>query len=116
LAILENRRRNGDIPSTFDGQIPEYTFNPDAHRILIGEHYLVTDENGIERPGEVTAATVAESEQVAYCAVRFEDGRVISRMPLSEADLAAWRKHPDTFFGVVGRGRQRRTRRWSSTT
>jgi hypothetical protein len=102
-ALIRSLQDHSDIPSTFDGQIPEYAFNPDAHRILIGEHYLVTDEQGRERPGEVTTATVSESEQVAYCALRFEDGReVICRMPLSEAELAAWRRHPDTFFGVVG--------------
>lgn len=101
--LIRSLKDHSDIPSTFDGQIPEYAFNADARRIRIGEHYMVADEKGVERPGEVTIASVAEAERVVYCAVRFEDGReVICRVPLSEGELAAWRQHPDTFFGVVG--------------
>ena len=51
----------------------------------------------------MTAATVAEAERAAYYGVTFDDGRsVICTMPLSDAELAAWRRYPDTFFGVVG--------------
>jgi hypothetical protein len=40
--------------------------------------------------------------------MKLEDGRrLIHHMPLSDAELNAWRRHPDTFFGVVG---QRTTR------
>jgi hypothetical protein len=88
--------------------MPEYAFNPGAQRILIGQRYMVRDYDGVERPAEVTTATVAEGERVAYCGVTFEDGRAaICTMPLSQEELAAWKRHPDTFFGVVG---QRNTR------
>ena len=69
---------------------------------------MVPDQDGIERPAKLTTATVAEHERLAYCGVTFDDGRsVICTMPLSEEEVAAWRQHPDTFFGVVG---QRNTR------
>jgi hypothetical protein len=101
--LIKSMKDHASIPSTFDGEIPEYAFNPGAQRILIGEHYMVTDADGVERPAEVTAATVAESQQLAYCGVRFEDGHAaIYTMALSDLELAAWRRHPDTFFGVVG--------------
>ena len=106
--LMQSIKDHSDIPSTFDGEMPEYAFNAGAQRILIGERYLVPDHDGVERPAEVTAATVLEAEQVAYCGVTFEDGRsAICTMPLSIEELAAWRRHPDTFFGVVG---QRKTR------
>ena len=101
--LIRSIKDHSDIPSTFDGEIPEYAFNPAAHRILIGEFYMVADENSIESPAEVTAATVAESERVAYYGVTFQDGRsAICRMPLSDGEMWGWRQHPDTFFGVAG--------------
>ena len=48
------------IPSTFDGEIPEYAFNPEVPRIRIGERYLVPDEEGVLRPAQVTAADMNE--------------------------------------------------------
>lgn len=101
--LMKSFKDHSDIPSTFDGQMPEYAFDADAHRILIGERYMVPDHDGVERPAEVTAATVLEAERVAYCGVTFDDGRsAIYTMPLSTEELAAWRRHPDTFFGIVG--------------
>jgi SEC-C motif len=101
--LIKSIKDHAEIPSTFDGEIPEYAFNSGAQRILIGEHYMVPDTDGVVRPAEVTTATVAEAEGVAYCGVTFQDGRAsICRMPLSSEELAAWRRHPDTFFGTVG--------------
>jgi hypothetical protein len=101
--LMKSFKDHSDIPSTFDGQIPEFAFNTDARRILIGEHYLVPDRDGVELPAEVTAATVVEARRVAYCGVTFENGQsAICTMPLSDVELAAWRRHPDTFFGTVG--------------
>jgi hypothetical protein len=63
----------------------------------------VRDSDGVAQPAEVTAATVNESQRVALCGVTFADGRsAMYTMPLSDEELAAWRRHPDTFFGVVG--------------
>jgi SEC-C motif len=94
---------HSEIPSTFDGQMPEYAFNSDLRRILIGQHYMVPGLDGLERPAVVTAATVSETQQVALCMVTFEDGQSgIIPCPLSDEELAAWRRHPNTFFGVVG--------------
>jgi len=101
--LLRSLKDHYTIPSTFDGQIPEYAFHTDAPRILIGESYLVPDHDGVERPAEVTAATVQEDWRVVCYGVTFEDGHsAIYKKPLSDEELAAWRRHPDTFFGVVG--------------
>lgn len=106
--LVSSIQDHSNIPSTFDGQMPEYAFGAGMHQIVIGQRYMVLDVDGVERPAEVTTAIVAEAERVAYCGVTFEDGRaVICTMPLSEDELAAWRRHPDTFFGILG---QRRTR------
>ena len=106
--LIKSLRDHFEIPATFDGEMAEYAFNPQMKRILIGQRYLLCDHDGVERPAEVTSANVWEEERVALCAVLFDDGRtVIYRMPLSDEEMAAWKRHPDTFFGVVG---QRSTR------
>lgn len=106
--LIGSIQDHSDIPSTFDGEMPEYTFGTGKQRIVIGQRYMVPDADGVERPAEVTTATVAEAERVAYCGMTFEDGRaVICTMPLSDEELAAWRRHPDTFFGILGQRHSR---------
>lgn len=106
--LLKSLYEHSEIPSTFDGELPVYAFNPDAHRILVGNKYLFPDKSGIERPGTVTSAVVLENESKALVGVKFENGEaVICSAPLSADEVEAWRRHPDTFFGVVG---QRTTR------
>lgn len=101
--LLRSMQDHADIPSTFDGDIPEFAFGEGAPRLLIGGRYLVRGDDGTERPGLLTTATVVESERTAYCGLSFDNGKAgIYTWPLSDAEMAAWRKHPDTFFGDVG--------------
>jgi len=101
--LLRSMHDHTDIPSTFDGEIPEFAFGEGTPRLLIGQRYLVKDGDGTERPGLLTTATVVESERTAYCGLSFDDSKAgIYTWPLSDAEMAAWRKHPDTFFGEVG--------------
>ncbi len=101
--LLRSMKDHSDIPSTFDGEIPEFAFGEGAPRLQIGQRYLVKDADGTERPGLLTTATVAEAERTAYCGLSFDDGKAaIYTWPLSDAEMAAWRRHPDTFFGEVG--------------
>lgn len=96
--------RDSQVPSTFDGEIAEYAFGeaPSESRLLIGNRYEVDDGSGGKLVGVLTTATVVDSEGVAYCGFQLEDGRhILSKAPLSPAELAAWKRHPDTFFGMV---------------
>lgn len=101
--LMKSLEDHSSVPSTFDGDLPEYAFGKAATRIRIGERYMVPDAQGVQRPGTVTTATVIEAQKVAFCGVSFEDGTSsICTVPLSDDELSAWRRHPDTFFGVVG--------------
>lgn len=101
--LMRSMQDHTDIPSTFDGEIPEFAFGEGAPRLLIGQRYLVGDQDGTELPGLLTTATVVEPERTAYCGLSFENGKsAIYTWPLSDTEVAAWRKHPDTFFGEVG--------------
>jgi hypothetical protein len=106
--LLKSLHEHSEVPSTFDGELPAYAFNPEAHRILIGNGYLFPDESGVERPAKVTSAVVVENERKVLLGVEFDNGEsAICSGPLSADEIESWRRHPDTFFGVVG---QRTTR------
>lgn len=101
--LIQSMKDHGEIPSTFDGEIPEFAFGNGEARLLIGQRYFVTDPDGNESPGLLTTAMVIEGEQKAHCGLSFASGKSdIYTWPLSDVEMAAWRKHPDTFFGEVG--------------
>jgi hypothetical protein len=101
--LMRSLEDHSAVPSTFDGDLPEYAFGKATTRIRIGERYIVPDGQGAERPGTLTTATVMEPEKLAFCGISFDDGTsAICTMPLSDHELSAWRQHPETFFGVVG--------------
>lgn len=101
--LLCSMKDHMDIPSTFDGEISEFAFGDDSQRLLIGQRYLVKDNDGIERIGLLTSATVNETEKIVYCGLSFDNGEAsIYTYLLSDAEMEAWRRHPDTFFGKVG--------------
>jgi hypothetical protein len=99
--LLGSIRVHSEIPTTFDGTPPELAFSEQPPRLVIGEAYLVPDANGVDRPGKLTSATVSETESNAYLVYQMESGEsVIVTAPLTPEELAAYRRHPDTFFGV----------------
>lgn len=100
--LMRSIQDHSEVPSTFDGEIPEFAFGEFMPRLLIGQRYLIPDGNGNERAGLLTSATVVEKEHKVYGALSFEDGTAeIGTWTISERELDAWRKHPDTFFGQV---------------
>ncbi len=102
--LLLSMQRHQDIPSTFDGDNPHLAFGDVEQRLLIGDRYRVPDESGAEVEGTLASAVVMEHEKVAVCAVNTDDGRaLLVHMPMTEEELAAWKRHPNTFFGEVSR-------------
>lgn len=99
--LMSSLRDHYEIPSTFDGEIPEFAFGESVHRLKIGHKYLVPGEDGIEVPGELMEAVVVESEKLVYGIYKIENGQtLIITCPLTDDELSAYRRHPDTFFGV----------------
>jgi len=100
--LMSSIRSHYDIPSTFDGEIPEFAFGDATPRLRIGHKYLVPDADGAEVVGVLTDATVLESESTAYGTYKLADGRsIIVTAPLTPGELAGYRRHPDTFFGIT---------------
>ncbi|MFA7256207.1 MAG: hypothetical protein WC047_01345 [Kiritimatiellales bacterium] len=98
--LLEAIRTHNQIPATFDGGIPELEFNKTVPQLKIGEKYEVPTQDGIV-VGVLEEAVVLETEKLVYGVYRVEgERRIIATCPLTDDELKAYRRHPDTFFGV----------------
>ncbi len=101
-SLLQAMKDINEIPSTFDGENPEFAFgNKDYPRLIIGNKYLVPDKNGRQVPAELTDAVVMVNEKKCMGVYTFPDGTSgMVSTPLLETEIAAYRRHPETFFGV----------------
>jgi hypothetical protein len=103
FALLNSMRTHYEIPSTFDGEMADLTFQDgDAlPRLQFGRWYLVPTPDG-EVPGRLYDAVVNEHEKSVMGCYELQTGKhVMATCPISEAELAAYKKYPDTFFGEV---------------
>lgn len=104
VQLMKSIEKYSEVPSTFDGEIPEFAFNSDmqVNRLLIGERYVVPDANGNDSIGELENATVNQNDRTVWAVMRLQDrNRIITKFDLSEEELKAYQSHPDTFFGTV---------------
>jgi SEC-C motif len=105
--LLKSIRMHSDIPSTFNGENPEQSPEENANQLLIGNSYKFSNEDGIDVDCVLKSAVVNESKRTAMCAVVAADGKsFLVEVPLSDSELAAWKRHPDTFFGEISRNRK----------
>jgi hypothetical protein len=101
-SLMKSMREHHAIPSTFDGDNPDLAFGKLMQRMTIGEKYKIVDEKDGEVMAELVDAVVMESKKSVCGFFKLPDGRLImGEQPLSDEELAAYKRHPDTFFGVV---------------
>ena len=103
FALIKSICEHQEIPTTFDGAHPEFAFmKADAPpRLKIGNRYLVPGQDGNNIEGILENATVSEQERRIYGIYKTTDGkRIICTNPITEEELIAYRRQPDTFFGV----------------
>lgn len=99
--LWESIKTHTSIPSTFDGTLPEFAFTNGDKRLKIGEKYTVSNSNGNELIVELGMATVDEANKKAWALCK--DGNGLTHMiqfSLSDEEMNAYRRSPDTFFGV----------------
>lgn len=105
LALLDSMRAHYEIPSTFDGENPEFAFAPEGSppRLRFGEVYLIPDPSGKEISARLYEAIVLENEKEVIGFYRSVDGmqNMTMRTPMTDLEIAAWKRHPETFFGEV---------------
>ena len=90
------------VPTTFDGEAPELAYGEHPTRLVVGEYYEVPNAQGEELPAKLTGGAVIPEQSLAWGIYQFDNGEsVICKNPLSEAEVLAYKRHPETFFGVV---------------
>jgi hypothetical protein len=94
---------NTQIPSTFDGDVPELAFHvPQERRLVIGRTYNFAPEGEPPLIGEVTDVHVDEEKRELLVAI-YEpktDDAWIMKGPMSDIEFAGYRGDRDTYFGV----------------
>ncbi len=86
------------IPTTFDGEVPEIAFGQAERKWKIGERY----DLGGQGTGTLMAASVAEERKEVMLTFQTDTaGVAMARVPMTDAELSAYRSHPETFFGVI---------------
>jgi hypothetical protein len=98
LNDVQNVMVSYNIPATFDGEIPEIAFGEAERKFTIGERLEVAGGIFVT----LRSGAVAEQEKKAYLVVSDDNGNGhIMTAELSDAEIAAYRSHPDTFFGRI---------------
>jgi hypothetical protein len=101
--LIKSICEHEEIPSTFDGEHPEFAFadKETPPRLFIGGKYRIPDKNGGEVEGVLVNATVSETEKKIFGVYRIASGQqLICTNPMTDEELIAYRRQPDTFFGV----------------
>jgi len=90
------------IPTTFDGQDPVFAYGGITNRLLIGNLYEVPGPAGKMVTARLEGAVVNVAEKSAYGFYRTDpDGNFMVTCPLSDAEMAAYLRMPETFFGIL---------------
>ncbi|WP_210269070.1 YecA family protein [Tardiphaga robiniae] len=101
--LLSSLVTHTEPPVTFDGQAPEIAFaKQEQPPLLVGNDYVVLDRDGAQIAATLESAAMMESEKTVYGIYRTKDQRqLIVTSPVSDEEVAGWRRHPETFFGKV---------------
>lgn len=102
-ALIESMKIHIEAPATFDGEHPEFVFDPPARfaRWLIGNEYLVPGPNNEEVIAILQNATVNPQAKTMHGVFQFDGVNFVVNGPMTDAELAAYTRSPETFFGVV---------------
>lgn len=100
--LIKSLKDHYSIPSTFDGEYPEFAFGDNqVPRLIIGNTYLIPDGQNGEVSGILEEAIVMEPKKEAVGIYKTLDGkRLIINVPMTDTEMAAYKKHPNSFFGV----------------
>lgn len=97
LYQLMEHYKGYSIPSTFDGEVPQFAFGLAERRWIVGKEYQL---DGIDQTGVLEAGFVDSSTSEATLIFRVGDTQQLYQEPLSAIELDAYKAHPQTFFGT----------------
>jgi hypothetical protein len=101
-ALIESMKIHSEPPSTFDGQDPEFAFsNIPFPRWLVGNQYLVPGPNGEDVFAQLQNASAHAESGRMHGVFRIDGVHFIVDSPMTDAEIAVYKRNPETFFGVV---------------
>lgn len=104
LRVAEGLSKILTWPATFDGSLPSVGLGGERSPIQTGETYNFqgAGPNGEDIVGTVSSAIMMEAEKSVMVAVNCADGKsYLLKEPVSDAQLADYRAHPDAYFGEI---------------
>jgi uncharacterized protein YchJ len=106
--LIKSLKEHSSIPSTFDDEIPEFTYSTAQRTFNIGQpiHITLTPDGSSTLKGMLEDAIVIEQKNSVTCIVKNDSGSHIVDLPLTNDEMAAYRAHPDTFFGIYRKVRK----------
>ena len=101
FALMKSWEENYEIPTTFDGEIPEFEFGEGPPRLLIGCDYNIPNNEGGNVVATLLQGVVLLQKKECFGFYRTKEGKnIIATCPLTDSEVAAYIRHPDTFFGI----------------
>lgn len=101
-ALIDSMKIHGEPPSTFDGQHPEFAFGDTTHpRWIVGNNYLVPGPNNEEVKAVLQSAIAIPEQQTMHGVFLAKGAHFIAQAPMTEAEVSAYKRSPNTFFGIV---------------
>lgn len=98
LHDVQNAILSYSIPSTFDGEVPQFSFGQASRSFSIGMQVKLSDG----RNGTLQSGCVNVKDKSALLIIKIDSGdSCIFKTELSDEELAAYHEHPETFFGII---------------
>jgi hypothetical protein len=102
LALWQSVQQHRRIPTTFDGSNPHLAFGEHPPPYQVGATYDVSGPDGRPVAATLEDAVAIPTERKVHGIYRSQDGqRFHVTGPMTDAEVAAYAEHPDTFFGAV---------------
>jgi hypothetical protein len=94
---------HSEAPATFDGEHPEFAFDLDAGfaRWLIGNDYLVPGLQNEEVLATLQSASAHPETRTMHGVFQANGVNFVVQSPMTDAEVAAYLRSPETFFGIV---------------
>jgi hypothetical protein len=104
FALLHLMHTNYEIPSTFDGDMPELQGSEGPPSLQFGHWCGILISDGREVSGRLYDAIVMEDTKQVFGQYQLATGEYTNATcPITDGELATYRHYPETFFGEVRR-------------
>ncbi len=100
--IAESLQHYPNIPSTFDGSLPCYAFNPELEQIRIGDRLSYKDGDNEKRIGTIISVAALPAQKIITIAVSTGDGHThLLQTSMLDSEIMDYEKYGNSMFGLA---------------